>query len=189
MAVKRLANGEEIDKSVNAINYTEFIVKKKPSALNIILKIVLAVVFAAVVVLFFVKVWWLGSIAGMILVPIAIVLFGLFDTAYYYETESGEFTVQERHGAIKKKMFKVKYSEMEKMAPVNSDEAAEYGDFKGYEVHDFTSHKSTCDDYIGVWTDDKGKKHVVKFQCTTQLLKIMKHYNKRGTVETDYLSR
>lgn len=189
MAVKRLANGVEIDKSVNAINYTEFIVKKKPAALNVVIKIILAVAFAALVVFFFVKIWWLGSIAGMILVPLGIWLFSFFDTTFYYETESGELSVVERHGAAKKKPLKVRYSEMEKIAPLNSDDADAYDGFKGYVEHDFTSHKSADDDYFGVWTDEKGKNHVIKFQCTTSLMKIMKHYNKRGTVEKEYFSR
>lgn len=192
MAVKKLANGQEIDKSVNAINYTEFVVKKKVDVKTTILKIVVAIAcIAGVGYLFFgtgSMAIFFGSFGGLITGVMIFVIYPMTDTTYYYETESGVFTIMTRHGVLKGKPFEVRFSAMEKMAPINSEHADEYNGFKDYTVYDFTSHKYGGDDYFGVWEED-GKKYCVKYQCTNNLLKIMTHYNKKGTVQVDTLTR
>lgn len=177
MSVKKLRNGEEIDKSLNAVNYSELTVKRKTPASAVLLKVLVALVFALGVFFFFVKVWWLGSLGLLIFIPAAVIIFGLFDTEFYYETASGEFTVYEKHGILKKKPFSVRYSAMTEIAPLTPEAEEKYLSFSEYEVLDFTSHKPEGENYYAVWETD-GKKTAMKFQISEALLKIIKYYNR-----------
>lgn len=177
--------GEEIDRSVNAINFTEFTQKKKPDGKTIAVKALLMLLYISTAVFCWFFAWYLGAIGLLLAIILFWLTWPLTNTEYEYITSSGNLIFTKIIGGKKRReVLNVKIKDMEIIAPYTS----EYADRqKADKIYDFReSEKQTEDIYFAIF-DDNDKKAMILFRCTGKALKIFASYNKANTVKADYL--
>lgn len=179
-------DGAEIDRSVNSINYTEFTVKKKAEGALLLTKIGLIVLYIAVIVGFFMWLWYAGALSAVIVAIVWFFTWPYVNIEYEYTTASGDLQFTKIYGGKKRKLvLEKKIKDMELIAPCTSEYTDKYPVIA--KTYDFRkSVKQTEDVYFAVF-DEKGEKHRILFQCTNKALKIFEKYNKENTVATDTL--
>lgn len=186
MAVRH-HDGGEIDRSVNATNFTEFTVKKKAEGSLLLGRIGLIVGYVAIIGLMWgLAGWIIGSISFLLIAILAYFTWPLVNYEYEYTTASGDWTFTKIYGGKRQKqMLSKKIKDMEIIAPYTSEYTAKFPTIA--KTYDFRkSVKQTEDIYFAVF-DEGGEKHRILFQCTGKALKIFQKYNKENTVAVDTL--
>lgn len=181
--------GEEIDRSVNSINYAEYTQKKKPTGKMIMMKIGFILIYLAVITAFCFIAWFMGAAAGVLVYIAWLATWHYTNIEYEYITESGDWDFTKVYGNGRKRvpLLNLKVKDMDIIAPYTSEYEDKYKDAEI--VHDFRyDENQTQDIYFATYTDKNGKKNLILFYCTNKAVKIFKSYNKEGTVVTE-LSR
>lgn len=179
-------SGEEIDRSANSTNYTEFTVKKSLNAKMILIRAALITVYAAIVILIFLKAWWLGAISALLVAILWYFTWPLTSIEYEYTTSSGDWRFEKITGSKHRStVLDVKIKDMKLIAPYTSEYADKYS--AAAKTYDFRkSEKQTEDVYFALF-EENGADSVILFQCTNKALKIFASYNKAATVKCDTL--
>lgn len=181
----RTHGGEEIDRSLNSTNFTEFTQKKKPTGKVVLARIAIILVCVALFVVCTLIAWYMGAISLLLAAIVFYFLWPLTNTEYEYVTSSGDWIFTKITGGKRRKeVLNVKIKDMDIIAPYTS----EYADRrKADKVYDFReSDKQTEDIYFATFDED-GKKAMILFRCTNKALKILYSYNKENTVKVDTL--
>ncbi len=179
-------SGEEIDRSSNSTNYTEFTVKKSSDAKTVLIRALLIVVYVSIVVGIWVAAWWLGAISALLVAIAWFFTWPLTNIEYEYTTSSGDWRFEKIVASKRRKVvLDVKIKDMEIIAPYTSEYSDKYK--SASKVYDFRkSAKQTEDVYFALF-EENGAKSLILFQCTNKALKIFASYNKAGTVKCDTL--
>lgn len=182
----RTHSGEEIDRSANSTNYTEFTVKKSSGAKTVLIRASLITVYVAIIVVICLKAWWLGAISALLVAIAWYFTWPLTNVEYEYTTSSGTWRFEKITGSKHRStVLEVKIKDMKLIAPYTSEYADKYSG--AAKVYDFRkSAKQTEDVYFATFEKDS-EKSLILFQCTNKALKIFSSYNKEATVKCDTL--
>lgn len=185
---KRTHGGEEIDRSVYATNYTEFTVKRKPTAATTLVRIGMILVYIGIPVGVFCipNMWWLGSLTFLMAAIVWYFTWPYTTIEYEYTLSSGDFRFEKNFGQRKRvTILEKKIKDMKIIAPYTDEYKANYKiTGKTYDFRE--SDKQTSDVYFAVF-EEGGADNLILFQCTNKALKIFKSYNKENTVMVDTL--
>ena len=103
-----------------------------------------------------------------------------------YVIASGTMTFTDILGnRTRKKLYEKKIKDMEKIAPMLPEYAADYADASVR--YDWRGSVNSPDSYFFTCRDENGKKTVVFFEATNKAIKIMRFYNSQATVMYDKL--
>ena len=181
----RTHGGEEIDRSLNSTNFTEFTLEKKPTGKTILARIAIIIVCLAVFVLCTLKAWYMGAISLLLAVIAFWLLWPLTKIEWEYVTSSGDWIFTKIIGGKRRKeVLNVKIKDMDIIAPYTSEYSEKQVADKIYDFRE--SAKQTEDIYFATF-DEGDKKAMILFKCTNKALKIFYSYNKENTVKVDYL--
>ena len=184
----RTHGGEEIDRSLNSTNFTEFTQKKKPTGKIILARIGILAIFAVIIVICCIipsVAVVIGSIGLLLALISFFLLWPLTKIEYEYVTSSGDWIFTKITGGKKRKeILNVKIKDMDIIAPYTSEYADRQNADKIYDFRE--SDKQTEDIYFATFTEN-GKKAMILFRCTNKALKILYSYNKENTVKVDTL--
>lgn len=182
----RTHSGEEIDRSANSTNYTEFTVKKSSDGKIILIRTVLIVAYISIVVGIWFAAWWLGAISVLAVAIAWYFTWPLSNIEYEYTTSSGNWRF-ERITASKRRstILEVKIKDMEIIAPYSSEYADKYK--SAVKTYDFRKNAKQTEDVYFALFEENGAKSLILFQCTSKALNIFSIYNKAGTVKCDTL--
>lgn len=181
----RTHGGEEIDRSVNSVNFTEFTVKRKPSPRVVFIKVLLLMLYCATAGFCWFFAWYLGAIGLLLAVILFWFTWPLTNTEYEYITTSGSLIFTRIDGAGRKKeVFSAKIKDFDIIAPYTDEYKERAVSDKIYDFRE--SPKQTEDVYFATVTKER-KKVTVLFRCTGKALKIFTSYNRENTVKTDNL--
>lgn len=166
-------------------NRAEYSTTQKAEGKFLLMRIGLAILFVAIVVVSFVV------DLRLVLAPISLtvcfilylVLWRYTKPDYKYVIESGDMNFYRNYSAKKDNLvFKTKVKEMEIIAPYTSeyDAPAKASDIST--TYDFRGTTKPLEDaYFAVFTKD-GKKCAVLFECTEKAAKLFVYYNKQNAV-------
>ncbi len=175
----------------DSANYAEYVVAQKSEGtyrLKRILMVVAYVVFTGAV---------FGTLCAVKIFPViallpVLVWFVIWMTWRYVSVEheyviaSGMMTFTDIYGnRTRKKLFEKKIKDMERIAPMTDEYAAEYAD--AAVRYDWRGSAKSPDSYFFTCKDENGKKTVVFFEATNKAIKIMHFYNSHATVMCDTL--
>lgn len=184
----RTHGGEEIDRSLNSTNFTEFTQKKKADGKTVLARIGILAIFAVVITVCCLipeVAIAVGSIGLLLALIVFFILWPLTKIEWEYVTSSGDWVFTKIIGGKKRKeVLNVKIKDMDIIAPYTSEYAEKQTADKIYDFRE--SPKQTEDIYFATF-DDNGKKAMILFKCTNKALKIFHSYNKENTVMVDYL--
>ena len=180
--------GEEIDRSLNSTNFTEFTQKKKPTSSTVLARIGIFAIFAVIIAVCCLVpsiAVVIGSIGLLLALISFFFLWPLTKTEYEYITSSGDWVFTKITGSkYRKEVLRVKIKDMEIIAPYTS----EYADRqKADKIYDFRESPAQTEDIYFAVFDEGMKKSMILFRCTGKALKIFCSYNKANTVRVDNL--
>lgn len=183
-------------------NYTELIVDKKVSGLYLLRRILMWVAYVALLPLIVAVcciIWPNASgyfIGGFLIV--GVILYYCFllpkiiypgtyryvQIAYEYRIKGGNIEFNTVYGRKTRKPLvpAMLVSSYETFAPYKGEykAAADDKSLRRYEACEYLEHP---DNYYGIFTNEKGERSVVIFQCSNAALKILKFLN-RNTVDS-----
>lgn len=182
----RTHSGEEIDRSANSTNYTEFTVKKSSDPKITLIRCALIIGYIAIVVGIWFAAWWLGAISVLAVAIAWYFTWPLTNIEYEYTTSSGNWRFEKIIGSKRRStVLDVKIRDMEIIAPYTSEYADKYK--SAAKTYDFRKNSKQTEDVYFALFEENGAKSLILFQCTGKALNIFSTYNKEGTVKCDTL--
>lgn len=182
----RTHSGEEIDRSANSTNYTEFTVKKSSDAKIILIRTALIIIYIAIVVSIWFAAWWLGAISVLAVAVAWYFTWPLTNIEYEYTTSSGNWRFEKITASKRRStVLDVKIKDMEIIAPYTAEYADKYK--SAAKTYDFRKNSKQTEDVYFALFEENGAKSLILFQCTNKALNIFSIYNKEGTVKCDTL--
>lgn len=182
----RTHSGEEIDRSANSTNYTEFTVKKSSDAKIILIRTALIIIYIAIVVSIWFAAWWLGAISVLAVAVAWYFTWPLTNIEYEYTTSSGNWRFEKITASKRRStVLDVKIKDMEIIAPYTAEYADKYK--SAAKIYDFRKNSKQTEDVYFALFEENGAKSLILFQCTNKALNIFSIYNKEGTVKCDTL--
>lgn len=179
-------SGEEIDRSANSTNYTEFTVKKSSDAKIILIRTALIIIYIAIVVSIWFAAWWLGAISVLAVAVAWYFTWPLTNIEYEYTTSSGNWRFEKITASKRRStVLDVKIKDMEIIAPYTAEYADKYK--SSAKIYDFRKNSKQTEDVYFALFEENGAKSLILFQCTNKALNIFSIYNKEGTVKCDTL--
>lgn len=182
---RRTAGGQEIDPSVYSNNYTEFTVKKKATAKINLIRAAMLVVYISIVLVIFLKLWWLGALVALGFIAALYFTWPLTNIEHSYTLSSGNWKFETSYGPRSSVVLEKKIKEMKKIGPFTGE--AKDLVKSAAKVYDFRISAKQTEDVFYATFEEGGKDNLILFQCTNKAQKILKSYNKENTTTVDTL--
>lgn len=171
---------------MSALNdvFIEKLVRRKPTASVIILKILVA--FAALVICISVLFTPLASIAGPIIFVavgwIAWILIRRLNFEFEYSLTNGDLDIDTIIGFKKRvHMLSLHFYEIEFMAPIDPQYAGRFPDKDMETIYDVASSKDSPDRWFLIFRKD-GSRCKLIFEPNERMIQAMHHYNPQNVV-------
>ena len=176
------------DDAFGSSNYAEYVVAKKVEGQYKMQRMLMLLGYAAVAIIVVAAVAISGFIPLIALAPTAVWMLYFFtwpmvSIEYSLTVDASTLTVEKVMGGKKKqKLFETKVKDLSLIAPYGEDYAKEADGFGADQRIEAVPAMDCYDLYFALHTAEDGKKTVIFFQATKQLLKALKYYNSSAMV-------
>ena len=184
------------DDAYGSSNYAEYVVAKKVEGQYKMQRMMMLLAYVGILAAILAIVAIINNLTkmGILAIPMfalapmaALVVYRLTWPAvsieYSLTVDASVLTVEKVMGGKKKvKLFETKVKDLSLIAPYDEDYAKEADEFAADERVEAVPAMDCYDLYFALHTAEDGKKTVVFFQATKQLLKALKYYNSSAMV-------
>ncbi len=184
------------DDAFGSSNYAEYVVAKKVEGKYKLQRLLMLLGYAGTAALILIVVLVINAFTGLggmmipliALAPMAAWMLYFFtwpsvSIEYGLTVDASVLTVEKIMGGKKKvKLFSHKVKDLSLIAPYGEEYRKEADTFGADAVIEAVPSMDCYDLYFALYTDEAGKKTIIYFQATAQMLKAMKYYNSAAMV-------